>query len=179
MSMPYFIAAMPPDGYRERIVEFSKLWNYEPGWPPHITVKAQAGLSDGMDWLERVEQVCLDSPPRLTVSLGEPTMLGSDVLILPVQSPALYALHRALVEAVNPTAEERAHYFEDGRFVLHLTLGQTQYGLGRDDLGAMRMRARDELSPFPTFDVSFLRAFYLDSDGRYKRLSDIRLGQNL
>ncbi len=177
MSMPYFIAAMPPDGYRERIVEFAQCWNYAPGWPPHITVKAQAGLSDGLDWLERVEQVCLASPLELTVSLGEPTMLGSDVLVLPVQSPALHALHSALVKAVNPTAEERAHYFEDGRFVLHLTLGQTQYGLSRDDLEAMRARARDELSPFPTFEVSFLRVFYLDNDGGYKRLRDIWLGQ--
>ncbi len=175
--MPYFVAAMPPSDYGDRITQFAKRWNYTPGWPPHITVKAQGGLSDGMGWLELVERVCLTSVPGIEVSLGEPKMLGASVLILPVESSALYNLHQMLVDALNPTAAERAQYFEDDRFVLHLTLGQTHYGLTSDDLEEMRIAAQDGLSPFPTFGVSFLRVFYLDIDGSYRKLRDIQLGE--
>lgn len=53
--MQYFIGIVPPDEYLERIVSFQKRWSSN-GLPdvvePHVTVKAQSGLTLDMAWLE-------------------------------------------------------------------------------------------------------------------------------
>ncbi|MHC8521040.1 2'-5' RNA ligase family protein [Rossellomorea sp. H39__3] len=60
-----------------------------------------------------------------SLSLGEPAYFGGIILYLTVHSPALFDLHREIVQAVSPSPEEIRQYFELEAFVPHLTLGKS------------------------------------------------------
>ena len=73
MNKPeYFIAIIPPKEYTEKIIQFQKLWknNSLPHTvEPHITLKSQAGLENGMNWLDPVKAICKSfSSFKLTIS---------------------------------------------------------------------------------------------------------------
>jgi hypothetical protein len=47
----FFVGIVPPNDYKEKIIEFQKKWKSNHMWKvvePHITVKAQSGL--GPTW---------------------------------------------------------------------------------------------------------------------------------
>lgn len=175
--MPYFIAVMPPTDYAGRITEFASRWGYHPDWPPHITIKAQGGLTEDRAWLDAVAKACCSFQP-FPVSLAEPAMFGESVLFLQVQSRAIGELHKTLVDTVNPTLEERARYFEDERFLPHLTLGQVEQELTKEQLAEMREYVAVDLTPYATFMVDKLRVFQLDVKGVYQPLLDLPLRGN-
>jgi hypothetical protein len=74
-------------------------------------------------------------------------------------------------------------YFELDDFVPHLTLGKEQYGgnistgLSKEDLKAMERLADKELTPYPAFEVDFIRVYELNVEKqRYDAFLDITLG---
>ena len=82
--MQYFIGIVPPNDFKERIVEFQKRWQSNHTWEvaePHITVKAQSGLGSNLRWLESIKRICA-SYPRFTVSIGYPETFGDAVAYL-------------------------------------------------------------------------------------------------
>jgi 2'-5' RNA ligase superfamily len=71
---------------------------------PHITVKAQSGLTADLAWLNKVKETC-SSFPCFKLSIAEPSSFGSAVAFLSVESKDIYDLHKRLMEAVSPSPE--------------------------------------------------------------------------
>jgi len=179
--MQYFIGVVPPDEYQRRIVAFQKRWSNNRLYEvvePHITVKAQGGLTLDLDWLDRVKDVC-ESVPCFRLFLTEPQLFGNEVLYLGTKSQEVVELHRRLVNAVSPVPELIQQYFELELYTPHLTLGQTYWGMTESELEEMRYEARTDLMPFPTFVVTFVRIYREMEPNKYEPFKDIQLSESL
>ncbi|MDW4525644.1 hypothetical protein R3398_04550 [Rossellomorea marisflavi] len=103
MKKEYFIGIVPPEEYLERVQQFQNRWMGNVGVEPHITLKAQGGLSPGRKWLDGVKGVASRFRP-FSFSLGEPAYFGGPScillsipgisLIFIARSSSLYPLHR-------------------------------------------------------------------------------------
>ncbi len=174
--MHYVIGIVPPSPYRQRISEFQRRWpnNQTPGIvEPHITVKAQGGLTPDLSWIHPVIAAC-STFPRFTAAITVPKFFGDAVVYLGIASTSIHALHRRLVNAISPTPEMIARYFELDHYVPHVTLGQTMRGMTALELRDMGYAADEILRPFPTFDVTGVR-IYQEIDGRYEPFRDVPL----
>lgn len=63
--MQYFIGIVPPDEVKSRIIKFQTRWENNSLLQvvePHITVKAQGGLTSDKNWVSTVEKICKDIP---------------------------------------------------------------------------------------------------------------------
>lgn len=175
----YFIGIVPPDGYSQRVQAFQKKWMDRLGVEPHITLKAQGGLTEDKSWLKRVQDVSAQFEPFI-VSLGSPRYFGGTILYLRVDSDPIYRLHQDIVETVGSTAEQVKQYFELDQYVPHLTLAKVAYGgnvssgLTQEQLNEMEKAAEFELTPYPTFTVEFIRVYEL-REGSYVPLIDLPL----
>lgn len=56
-----------------------------------------------------------------------------------------------------------------------MTLGKTNYGLSKKELKEMVKLAEKELSPFPTFEVRFVRVYQEIEPNVYRKYVDIPL----
>ena len=178
IMMQFFIGIVPPNDYRQKILEFQRKWVNNNMWKivePHITVKAQSGLGADLAWLESTKAVC-SSFRRFPVSLGVPGTFDAAVAYLSVHSERLRDFHEKLVAAVSPPPEIMSRYMEMDRFIPHLTLGQTHWGLNSQEVTDMTSAGLTELSPFPTFTVDFVRVYRkMDHDDVYAVYQDIKL----
>lgn len=176
--MQYFIGIVPSES------ELVKLKKFRNQWPanriddlvePHITLKAQGGLSADESWLENIKEAAAEFP-AFPVQLGEPRFFDEDILYLSMDSPELQELHETLVKAAGATPEHIEQYFELDLFVAHLTLAKTAYGLSREELKEMAAAASKELAPYPAFMVESIR-IYRKADGhqRYEKYMDVSL----
>ncbi|MCP1422918.1 2'-5' RNA ligase [Paenibacillus xylanexedens] len=157
--MKYFIGITSPDDYKEKIVAFRDRWSsnrLNDVVEPHITVKAQGGLTVDLHWLESVRQTC-SLMPSFQLSLSEPESFGSAVTFLSVETSNIIELHRNLVKAISPSQELLDRYFEMDKYHPHLTLGQTY-------------------CPFSTFDVNYVRIYKEVELNKYVPFEDIQLG---
>lgn len=171
----YFIGIVPPQEYLERIERFQRKWLGSLGVEPHITLKAQGGLTPDKKWIDQVEKACLTIKP-FQITLGNPMYFGGNILYLSVNSNHLLHLHQKIVKEISPSDELIKKYFELDDFVGHLTLAKEQYGLSKQDLKDMEELAVKELTPYPTFDVHFIRIYELDIENqRYEKYLDIPL----
>ncbi|MFD1674312.1 2'-5' RNA ligase family protein [Alicyclobacillus fodiniaquatilis] len=175
--MQFFIGIVPPHDYKQKIIEFQKKWVNNNMWKivePHITVKAQGGLGTDLAWLDSIKQVCA-SFPKFPVSLGQPETFDVAVAYLSVHSDQLRDFHEKLVSAVSPPPEIMKRYMEMDRFIPHLTLGQTHWGLNSEEIVDMKVSALMELAPFPTFTVDFVRVYRQIEKDNYTAYEDIEL----
>ncbi|TAA71709.1 2'-5' RNA ligase family protein [Planococcus salinarum] len=159
--MQYFIGIVPPEKELSKIREFRNQWSanrIEEMVEPHITLKAQGGLTADESWLEGMKQAAAEFP-AFQIQLGEPQFFGEDILYLSVDSPELEQLHRQLMETVGITPEHIDQYFEMDQFLAHMTLAKTAYGLLRDELSEMAVAATLELVPNPAFEVESIRVY--------------------
>jgi 2'-5' RNA ligase len=173
----FFVGIVPPNDYKEKIIEFQKKWKSNHMWKvaePHITVKAQSGLGTDLVWLDNIKRVCA-SFPRFQVSLGQPETFDVAVAYLSVHSAHLRDFHERLVSAVSPPPEIMKRYMEMDRFVPHLTLGQTHWGMKSQEIVDMKESASVELAPFPTFTVDFVRVYHEIEKDIYVPYEDIEL----
>ncbi|WP_377890167.1 2'-5' RNA ligase family protein [Alkalihalobacillus sp. R86527] len=182
MKREYFIGIVPPEDYLKRIEEFQGKWNERTGVEPHVTLKAQGGLSANQEWIEKVKEVC-KTVKAFQMTLDRPAYFGDSVLYLPVRSDELVELHHLLVETISPPNHLIKQYFERDDFVPHLTLGKEKYGGGisngvsKEDLKEMENQARIELAPYPTCEVTFIRIYELNvAEQKYEKLLDVSLG---
>jgi 2'-5' RNA ligase len=157
--MDFFIGVTPPDDITQRIVRFQTTFSNKFVVEPHITIKAQSGLTADRAWLKPVE-ICLRQQTPFRVGLMGPRWFGDDVLYLGVRSPGIHKIHDDLVRLINPSAELRHKYFEDVAFVPHLTLAETRFtSIAKETLPSMEARAKHELTDLPPFEVTFARIF--------------------
>ncbi|WP_342578197.1 2'-5' RNA ligase family protein [Psychrobacillus sp. FSL K6-2843] len=181
MKVEYFIGIVPPEEYLERIEHFQRRWIKQLGVEPHITLKAQGGLTADKKWIDKVQKTCKDFK-SFQVSLDKPKYFGDNILYLSVRSNSLHELHQKIVKEVSPSEVSIKQYFELDDFVPHLTLGKAQYGgnvstgLSKKELKEMERLADIELTPYPQFEVNFIRVYELNNGKqRYERHLDISL----
>ncbi|BFT72421.1 2'-5' RNA ligase family protein [Paenibacillus sp. P36] len=128
--MQYFIGIVPPDDYKEQISSFRNQWasnRLRDVVEPHITVKAQGGLTEDMRWLENVRLTCsLFQSFKLTLS--EPATFGTAVTFLSVETNKIYDLHNRLVESVSPTPDLIKRYLELERGSILMSLDSVVVG---------------------------------------------------
>jgi 2'-5' RNA ligase len=175
--MQYFIGIVPPSDFTEKIIKFQQLWKKNDlikVVEPHITVKAQGGLTPTMEWVNNVKKMC-ESILAFDVTLNKPKFFGEDVLFLTVKSEAINKLHQMLVETVSPSQELIKRYLELENYEPHLTLGQTHFGLSRKELKEMAEKAVEYLSPYPTFEVDFIRIYQEIEPNKFIKYIDIPL----
>lgn len=121
MNMKYFIGITPPDDYKEKIVAFRNRWSsnrLNDVVEPHITVKAQGGLTADLHWLESVRETC-SLMPSFQLSLSEPESFGNAVTFLSVETSKVIELHRKLVKVIYPSQELIDRYFEMDKYHPH------------------------------------------------------------
>jgi len=176
--MRYFLGIVPPDAYKERIERFRNRWTSnrigEVATEPHVTVKAQGGLTEDLAWLDSVRGVC-SSFRSFRLSLAEPETFGDAVVFLGVRSEEIYELHKKLLDSVSPPHEQIIRYFEGEYYHPHLTLGQTHFGMTAPEIAEMKREARSALSPWPVFPVTFIRVYRKIEPDKYAPFEDIRL----
>lgn len=175
--MQYFIGISPPRNFANEVSRFRKKW--PDNWideivEPHITLKAQGGLATDESWIEDVRKACKETE-RFEVIIGRTAFLGEEILYLQVESQGLKKLHERLVAVVEPTDEMIAQYFELDRFVPHLTLAKTSYGLSVRQLKEMAQLANEELE-ICRFKVESIRIYQENGSGAYRKYMDIPLG---
>jgi 2'-5' RNA ligase len=174
MKTEYFIGIVPPEEYLEQIEHFQRRWINHLSVEPHITVKAQGGLTPDKRWITQVKNVCESFQP-FQVSLDKPMYFGEHILYLSVTSKDLQELHQQLVREISPSDALIRQYFELDDFLPHLTLGMM---LSKQELNDMEKLADKELRPYPTFDVKFIRIYELNNEKQtYDRYLDIPLSK--
>jgi 2'-5' RNA ligase len=183
MKVEYFIGIVPPKEYLERIEQFQRRWINHQGVEPHITLKAQGGLTPDKKWIDKVQNIC-NNFNTFHISLDKPKYFGDNILYLTVHSKDLYELHQKIVQEISPSENLIKQYFELDAFIPHLTLGKGQYGgnistgLSKNELTLMEDLADKELTPFPVFEVDFIRIYELDTEKkRYEKYLDIPLNK--
>ncbi|MCJ8015301.1 2'-5' RNA ligase family protein [Paenibacillus sp. KQZ6P-2] len=179
-DMQYFIGIVLPDEYKEQIAVFRNRWasnRLKDVVEPHITVKAQGGLTEDMGWMNNIRGTC-SSIKSFRLSMSEPATFGNAVTFLGVESKEVYYLHKRLVDTVSPRPEQIDRYFELDRFHPHLTLGQTYWGMNETEIEEMKLSAINALAPFPTFHVNYVRVYQEIEQNKYIPFEDIRLGAN-
>ena len=107
---------------------------------------------------------------------------GDNILYLSVNSNNLHNLHQKIVQEISPSEALIKGYFELDAFVPHLTLGKEKYGgnistgLSKKELKDMEELVDKELTPYPNFEVSFIRIYELNIEKqRYDKYLDISL----
>lgn len=178
-AMQHFIGIVPPEPLYSQILDFQRRWknNAVPHHiEPHITVKAQNGLTEDLAWLGSVKPVAMATLPFL-VHLGAPARFGQRVVYLSVTSPEIVLLHETLVRAVRPSPELMEKYYErPGDYIPHLTLGMVAAGLTEEELSEMSREASRIFPALEPFDVTFLRVYRQESQGSpYLILQDLPL----
>ena len=162
-----------------KLIEYQQKWSnnriYE-AVELHITLKAQGGLTPDKEWVRKVVAACKDFGP-FNISLDKPEFFGEDILYLSASSKELYKLHKKLVLEISPSSDLIKKYFELEDFTPHLTLGKVAYGLSKQNLQDMARLAEEELSPYPIFEVKFIRVYQEVEKSRYITYLDIPLSQ--
>ena len=102
---------------------------------------------------------------------------GEDILYLSATSNELNNLHKSIVLAISPSNDLIKKYFELDDFVPHMTLAKTNYGLSKKELSEMGKLAEKELSPFPIFEVRFVRVYQEIETNKYTKYLDIPLNK--
>ncbi|WP_337017974.1 2'-5' RNA ligase family protein [Oceanobacillus massiliensis] len=177
--MKYFIGVVPSDEYKKKIIGFQQKWKNH--WitdvvEPHITLKAQGGLTPDKEWIIKVKEICNNCSP-FTISVNKPTFFGEDILYLSATSNELYKLHLNVVEKISPSDDLIKKYFELDDFIPHMTLGKTYFGLSKQELQEMAKLAEEELSPYPTIEVNFIRIYQEVEPLKYVKYLDIPLSK--
>lgn len=178
--MQYFIGIVPTQEYIEKVTDFRDRWknnSISDVVEPHITLKAQGGLTTDKKWLSKVKQVCSNTKP-FDIKLEKTMFFGEDILYLSASSKQLSTLHNNMVSAVGPSNELIEKYFELDNFIPHMTLGKTAYGLTKQELRDMAKMAEKEISPYPIINVNCVRVYQEIEPNKYVKFDDIPLGGN-
>jgi 2'-5' RNA ligase len=168
---------VPSDEYKMKLIDFQHKWKNNQITDvvePHITLKAQGGLTQDEKWLSKVKRVC-NNFQSFQIKLDKPMFFGDDILYLSATSKDLYKLHKSIVLEISPSNDLIKKYFELDDFEPHMTLAKTNYGLSKKELSDMGKLAEKELSPFPIFEVRFVRVYQEIETNKYIKYLDIPL----
>jgi len=171
--MQYFIGIVPPKEIQDKITNFQKHFLNKKVVEPHITIKAQSGLTEDKVWLEKVENY-LKRQTSFKVEFKDLSQFGDDVLFFQVLSNEIEKIHNDLIDIVNPSKELRKKYFENQKYTPHLTLAETRWGINTDELVSIKIKAEQELNNLPSFNVDFARVYVKsEPNTQYEKMMDI------
>lgn len=176
-TMQYFIGIVPPESYKEKVTKFREGWSNH--WinkvvEPHITLKAQGGLTPDEKWITKIKQVCSAVEP-FQITVGKPEFFFDSIVYLSIESKELFTLHKKLVQNISPSPESIKQYFELEDFVPHMSIGKTYYGMTTEELQDMARLAEEELQPYPSFNVDFIRVYREVEPHVYVKYFDVPL----
>ncbi|WP_343839220.1 2'-5' RNA ligase family protein [Salinibacillus aidingensis] len=177
--MQYFIGIVPAENFKKKVTDFRGKWKnnlINEVVEPHITLKAQGGLTPDEKWISKVKRVCGETRP-FHIKIEKPMFFGEEILFFSASSEQLYTLHKDIVHAVEPSKEQIERYFKLENFVPHMTLGKTTLGLPKRDLKDMATLAQTEMQPYPTLNVTFVRVYKEIEPNHYVKLEDIPLAE--
>ena len=173
--MPFFIGLPLPPNFARKVLKFQRKYenNSLPGIvEPHITVKAQGGLSEDLEWLSPVRKV-IESTISFEVKVGKPNTFAGKAVYLSVQSEGAKLLHRELVISVSPSEDEIAAYYEMDSYVPHVSIAILEDNLDSDTLERIREDASKTFTGSFSFVVESARIYGLTDRGTYVTLGDI------
>ncbi|HAM81539.1 2'-5' RNA ligase family protein [Ornithinibacillus bavariensis] len=175
--MQYFIGIVPPESFKDKLIAFRGRWpnhRINKVVEPHITLKAQGGLTASEEWLANIINVCENFHP-FRIRVEDPKFFFDNILFLSVESVELVELHYKIVQVVAPSAELIKQYYELDDYIPHMTLGKTAYGMTHQELIDMEAAVKEELSPYPSFEVNFIRVYKEFESEKYLKFLDIPL----
>lgn len=175
--MQFFIGIVPSDEYKKILIDFQHKWKNNritDVVEPHITLKAQGGLTPDEKWLSKVKEVC-NNFNFFQITIEKPMFFGEAILYLSATSNELYKLHKSIVRVISPSDDLIKNYYELDDFVPHMTLGKINYSLSKKELREMGKLAEKDLCPFPTFEVRFVRVYQEIEPNIYIKYVDIPL----
>lgn len=177
-DMKLFIGIVPPEEYKQKVLAFQKLWpeNRLPARiEPHITVKAPFDPPKNNVWLDELRKLC-QTIPSFSVELGPPAYFGERVVYLSVKSEGAISLHQDVIRIFSETTGYRLSRSEGKTYTPHLTLGNIRHGLTSEAIKEMGERAAKELTPYPRFQVEFIRVYQkVNAQTPWTRYTDLML----
>lgn len=170
--MEYGIAIIPPSHISSKISSIQNLFGNN-GIEPHITVKAQGGLSPDLNWLKEIRKIALGFQ-SFKVTLSQAETFGNDVVYISVVSPELIKLHKEIITNLSLPTHITEQYYEGDQFTPHLTLGMVRTGFDCNDFPEMKNMADKFAKDGVSFTADFLRVYQLDGS-QVTVLEDIKL----
>lgn len=170
--MEYGIAIIPPSNISCEISTIQNLFGNN-GIEPHITVKAQGGLTPDLDWLKEIRRIASSFQP-FKVTLSQAETFGNDVVYISVISLELIQLHNEIISRISPPQNIIEQYYEGDQFTPHLTLGMVRNGFDYNDFPEMKNMTDKFAKDGVSFTADFLRVYQLDGS-QVTVLEDIKL----
>lgn len=173
--MQFFIGILPPEKIYNDINHLQKLF-FKGIVEPHITIKAQGGLTEDKIWVEKVKRVAKNTRP-FKVSLSDIKFFGDNVLYISVVSKEICNVHNKLVDIIAPSDLLIEQYFEGQFYIPHLTIAENTNKLSNDDLCKLKDLSRKILlDNEKEFTVDRFRIYHQENKGEhYRVLRDLTL----
>lgn len=167
-----FLGLVPPPALALQVTTWRQALGHQMTSEPHVTVKAQPGLTPDLEWLPRVEAACR-AFPHFPVTLSGVRTFADQVIYLAVEAPAIEDLHLALLAAA--PSPEPSPFEGRGAYVPHLTLAMAD---GPLPFHEALIQARQTFIHPVTFEVSFVRLYGQSAPGEpYAAERDLPLGR--
>lgn len=165
----YFIGIVPPQPLYNSIINVQKKYISRLGIEPHVTLKAQSGLTEDEKWIEEVKNI-ISNFKQFKVDIKGSSYFGSIVLFIAVGSSELDNLHNSLINTLNISHEQQKKYFEGPDFIGHITVGKTTYpsNLSSNTLTTEQL---DEMEKEITKNIK-LDSFLVDEVWIYKKVNN-------
>ncbi|GEM47427.1 2'-5' RNA ligase family protein [Deinococcus cellulosilyticus] len=157
----YVLALIPPEPIYGQVLQY-QLQYKRPNMEPHITIKFKAGLTDDLEWLPRVREMCAEVKP-FSVHLSGTRTFGRRVLFWDVVSPGAKDLHLKTLQAVGHPPQ--TDLFEGEAYQMHMTLLY--------DPKPVQLAEAADLFREADFTATFLRLAVKKPHGRYETVEDL------
>lgn len=160
--MQYFIGIAPPPEISETIVLFQKSIpnNHTPFlFEPHITIKGPDGLTEDMVWIDLARNVLKNFQKIEIILNGIDTFENKVLFLRPFPAEKIVTMHRKLLSALKSTTNVIEGEFENERYIPHLTLAATKWGITKEALLEASERGKNALSQLQAFQLSSARIY--------------------
>ena len=167
-----FLGVVPPASVAEEIVALQRAAGVEASVLPHVTVKAQPGLSDGNAWRPSVAAAVQRFEP-FDLEVGGVRWFGHGIVYL-ATTGRIDELHRRVLDAVEAVVDEGRFEYEGDDYVPHLTLAAEFAGATRPQLDEVASRFAERRY---TFRVESVIEFWRQTrGGTYRPIGEFGLG---
>lgn len=175
----YFIGIVPPVDIYNAVSAIQDCFLANKGVEPHITLKAQSGLTLDELWIDDLRHV-LNNINSFEVCVRGTAYFGNEVLYIDVYSEKLIALHNKIYDVIQPSLDDKKKYFESDYYVPHITVGKTSYlsKLSNEKLSLNELHQMEEMVDIKSFETNFNVDhlwIYKYQDNTYQRYKKITL----
>lgn len=174
-----FIGIVPPVDIYNAVSDIQDDFLADKGVEPHITVKAQSGLTSDELWIDDLNHV-LQTVNSFEVSVRGTAYFGNEVLYIDVYSENLISLHNKIYGVIQPSLNDKKKYFESDYYVPHITVGKTSYlsKSSNEKLSLNELHQMEEIVDIKSYETKFKVDhlwIYKYQDNAYQRYKKISL----